>query len=146
MGKIIFFTSVSVFNHFNLKAVPDVIQKEKTRPVVSKKMSGKAFYHSGKLLDKVLNDFSENQIEIIMVSPVVVLNNSLINKTEATLAGLRYMFRHNIEHDNTFQRLVRRKLMKTMINVNDLPHRVFDSIESYRENIQIQKLPESIKC
>lgn len=145
LGKIIFLTSVSAFNHFDSTFSPGVIKNEKSGPVFTNNYSKGALHHSARLIDNVLNDFSDDQIEIVMVSPVVVLNNSILNRKEATLQGLRYMFRHKIEHDVVFQRLLRRKLLNTMVDVIDLPDRVFNLVESYRENNQVLTLPENMQ-
>lgn len=131
IGKIIFLTSVAVFNLFNTGFSSATLTREKTNSTSKHKLAETAFYHSDKLVDRILNNFSDDQIEVVIVSPVVALNNTLINTEKATLAGLQYMFRNKITHDRIFQRLIRRKQMKTMVNVIELPDLVFDSIRKY---------------
>ncbi len=130
-GKIIFLTSVAAYNHFDSRISSFINQNEHAKRSLIKEFSEKAFYHSTKVIDKLLNDFPDDQIEIIVVAPVLVSNNLLFNSRESTLAGLRYMFTNKIDHDRIFLHLMRRKLMNTMVNVNELPELVFAGIEEY---------------
>ncbi len=127
--KIIFLTSVAVYNFPGQEIFSGPVKKRNSATAVNNHNSERAFYHSGKIMHNTLEDFSQDRLKIIVVSPVLVNGNLLSNSSETTLAGLQYLFHNKIEHDSFFLNLVRKNLLETMINVNELPDKVFNKIQ-----------------
>lgn len=134
VNKIIFLTSVAVFNLNNKQSVPESGQKLNTISISTQHSRQKAVFHSGKVISKRLEDFSGSRLEVVHVSPVVVYNNMMTNTRETTLAGLQFLFRNQIVHDAVFKKLVNRNLMETMINANELPGKIYSCIQDFKEN------------
>jgi dihydroflavonol-4-reductase len=70
----------------------------------------------------------ETRIEIVIVPPVEVKNNSLVNSREATIAGLRFIFGKSIRHDPVFIKILNQKVLHTVASADDLPDWIFSSL------------------
>ncbi len=129
-GKIVFLTSVGIFNNSSSDFSSDIhkISSESKNDTWKQ-----AFYHSEMVIDNALGKFSNNRFEVIIVSPVVVIKNMLMNTQDSTLAGLQFLFKNKIDNDKVFKKLVKRNLMETMLEVNELPDKVFTCIQSFKE-------------
>ena len=124
LKMIVFITSVAVLNHLKIRQLSKPDKKQNNR------FSEQAFRHAGKIISDNINHVSGIRIEILVITPVVVNDNLLTNSRQSTLAALQHIFSHKLEHDIYFRMLAGRNLMETMINVVELPDKVFNCIQS----------------
>jgi dihydroflavonol-4-reductase len=127
LKKVIFITSVwpANLNGQNLNKNTNLIKNKENKS--NGQVISQALFHSRRITNNLLEGFSSTNSELIVVSPVTVKNNMLLNTKHATLTGIRYLLRNHIDHDVVFLEIIRRIMFETMINVNDLPDKIYDS-------------------
>jgi dihydroflavonol-4-reductase len=136
LKKVIFISSVApaYINEPNLNKIDTTVNDALN--MSNNKVISKALFHSKRITNNLLEGFNSTNSGLIVVSPVTIKNNMLLNTANATLAGIRFLLRNHIDHDVIFREIIRRIMFKTMVNVNDLPDIIFDSIQK-SEGIQV---------
>jgi dihydroflavonol-4-reductase len=137
--KVIFLTSVEAFNFQEPDNVMNPLKRRNGNHFALKPALEIAHYRSEQIIHKILEGFDKYQLEVMIVSPVIVSNNTLNNNHKSTLAALRYLLRNKINHDIYFQKLIKRNLFETMINVDVLADKVFDCMHSDKKSISFLK-------
>ncbi len=90
----------------------------------------KAEYHAKKAQKKVLQTLEEKRLEVIFVSPANVLGNTLISSKDSTSAGLKYLFKKEINHDPVFKRISQQIKLNTLVQAENAAGVVFDKVNS----------------
>ncbi|SHJ24734.1 hypothetical protein SAMN05444280_11454 [Tangfeifania diversioriginum] len=124
--KIIFISSAAVFNPGQPKRE---IPGNSTVTENSRHLN-KALLHAEKTIFETVNNFSDDFFEVIYISPIEVKNNELSNSRGSTEKGLQYLFKNNIKTDPYFKRILKRKKMDSMGDVDELPERIFRSVQA----------------
>ncbi|MGM0619668.1 MAG: NAD-dependent epimerase/dehydratase family protein [Bacteroidota bacterium] len=129
--KMIFITSAAVFNpgqpfrrNLKRKISGDSTYLENSRQL------NKALLHAEKSVFETINNFSDDFFEVIYISPIEVKNNELSNSRGSTEKGLQYLFKSNIKPDPYFQRILKQKKLDSMGNVDELPERIFRTVQA----------------
>jgi dihydroflavonol-4-reductase len=127
LKKVIFVTSVwpANFMEFDLNKNTTRLTNNGTKG--NSRVIREALFHSRQITNNLLEGFNSTNSGLLVVSPVTVKNNMLMNTVNATLNGIRYLLRNHIDHDIVFHEIIRRIMFETMINVQDLPDKIFDS-------------------
>jgi hypothetical protein len=129
--KVIFITSAAVLNpgKQTRREFKRNISANPTIPETNKQLN-RALLHAEKSVCETVNNFSDDFFEVIYISPIEVKNNELSNSRGSTEKGLQYLFKSNIKPDPYFQRILKRKKMDSMGNVNELPERIFRTVQA----------------
>jgi dihydroflavonol-4-reductase len=131
--KVFFLTSIGPANYSKPNSNKNNLRLTNAPKIGNSKVISEALLHSKRITDNLLEVFNSTSIELIVVSPVILRNNLLMNTVNATLHGIRFLLRNQINHDLVFQKLISRIMVETMINVNDLPDKIFDSFQASEE-------------
>ncbi len=128
LKKVLFITSVwpAHMNEEELKKNNALLNKASKGG--NSRVIREALFHTKSITNNLLEGFNSINAGLIVVSPVVVRNNMLINTVSTTIAGIRYLLRNHIDHDLVFREITRRIMVDTMMNVDLLPDKIFDSI------------------
>jgi dihydroflavonol-4-reductase len=140
VDKIIFITSADTVNNsdaYMQKAGP---RSGNGHNKINRKEFSQAILHSEHITYNLLEEFNSTKAGLMVVSPVVIRNNILMNTANATLHGIRYLLRNDIKHDFTFRRLSRRIMFETMLNIADLPDKVYNFFKSSEEKKIVSRL------
>ena len=133
LKKIIFMTSVWPANLAELDMSKNTNLLYNNNHKGNRQGISQALYHSSRITNNLLEGFNSTNSGLIVVSPVTIKNNMLMNTVNATLTGIRYLLRNHIDHDVVFREIIRRIKFETMMNVNDLPDKIFDSFMTSEE-------------
>ncbi len=129
--KIIFITSPAIYN---ISPGESLVRTDKTAENESFK---KARFHADYAIQNLLEDFPEDFFEIIIMAPAEVKDNILLSNSESTSAGLQFLFRNVTDHDPVLQKLFKRNLMQTMVDIQQLPEKVYKTV---CEKFQVEEI------
>lgn len=127
--KKVIFVAAPALNGFSASSTGFVndTDAEKSRPAgrTGNQNARGAWFHANRIVQNYIRIFSGTRFEIIFISPVGLKNNTLLNSSEITLAGLKFLFTHKISHDALFQKLILLGTLNTLLNVRDIPEMIF---------------------
>jgi dihydroflavonol-4-reductase len=133
LGKVIFLSAAVGLNDSYQGSFSGSVQQNKVNSFSTTNNLKKAYYHSNMIINNVLTDFSLNLFQIFFVSPVTVVHNTMTNNRNAVAAGLKYLFNNKINNDRTFNLLIKKNLVETMLNVNEIPDKIFECVKNISE-------------
>ena len=90
----------------------------------------KAVFHAKKAQENAFMILEEKRFEVVFVSPAEVLGNALFSSRESTSAGLKYLFKNEINHDPLFKKILHQYKLQTLINAEDVADEVFSKVIS----------------
>lgn len=129
--KIIFITSPAIYN---ISPRESLVRTDKTAENESFK---KARFHADLAIQNLLEDFPEDFFEIFIMAPAEIKDNTLLNSSESISSGLQFLFRNITDHDPVLQKLFKRNLMQTMVDIQQLPEKVFKAV---CQKIQVEEI------
>jgi dihydroflavonol-4-reductase len=133
LKKVIFITSVWPADLNNSELKKNKTWSNKTSTGGKSMVIREALFHSKSITNNLLEGFNTISSGLLVISPVIIRNNLLLNTVAATLAGIRFLLRNHIAHDLVFREITRRIMLDTMMNVDLLPDKIFDSFKMSEE-------------
>lgn len=88
----------------------------------------KAIYHANKVQENVFRNFIDHRVEVIFVSPAEVTENTLLSNSNSTSSGLKFIFKHGVNHDVTFKRILQQNKVQTLLNAEDVAEDIFNKV------------------
>lgn len=117
--KIIFITSPAVYS------MPRQVSSSTENRPDNNEAAKIARFHADQTLQGLLDGFPDCFFEVILLAPVEIKDNMLVSNNNSISAGLQFLFRNNTDQDPLLQKLFKRNLMQTMIDIQQLPEKVY---------------------
>ncbi len=117
--KIIFITSPAVYS------MPRQVSSPTGNKPGKNEAAKNARFHADQTLQGLLDGFPDYFFEVILLAPVEMKDNMLVSNSNSISAGLQFLFRNNTDQDPLLQKLFKRNLMQTMIDIQQLPEKVY---------------------
>jgi len=131
VGKIIFITSPAVYS------MPRQVSSSNENRPGKNEAAENARFHADQTIKNLLNGFPDYFFEVILLAPVEMKDNLLYSNSNSISAGLQFLFRNNTDQDPVFQKLFKRNLMQTMVDIQQLPEKVY---KTACKKIQVEEI------
>lgn len=131
--KVIFIASVAAWNtSFPLMPesyVEGHIFSEQDTPYLNEQDHpyAQAKYYADQSVRKFLSDYPDLPFEIITISPVMVIGNSLSSRQDSTAVGLQHLFKNKLAPNPFIEMLYEKDVMFAMVDVSDVADAIFEA-------------------
>jgi hypothetical protein len=129
--KVILIASVAAYNtNFPLPAGnknPNDTFSEKDTPFISEESHpyAQAKFIANQTVEKFIKENPKLSFEIVSVSPVGVMGNSLSNREDSTSTGLQFLIKNNIAPNPFVQMLYDNDVEMALVDVKDVADAIF---------------------
>ena len=125
--KVVFITSPAIYNNIYEGSATTAKSNGNS------KFLNKAKFHAQQVSQSLLENFSANFFEVVIVAPVEIKDNVIVSNSVNTSTGFQFLFKNKIAQDPVLQKIFKRDILQTVVTPDNLPDVVYNYADGQSE-------------